>query len=93
MVRVWWAATALLIICVAVVWAGTAAAASEAWVAVKVRGDVRLYAAQVLHQLGHFREALALLEGGELPPGLTAAAEEERRRIREALGESAQAPP
>lgn len=53
------------------------------------RSEVRFYAAQVLDQLGHFREALALLDAGELPPGLAAAGEEERRRIHEALGESA----
>lgn len=62
MVRVWWAATALLIICVAVVWAGTAAAASEAWVAVKVRGDVRLYADGAAH-------GVPLQPGDDIAPG------------------------
>ncbi len=51
------------------------------------RGEVRFHAAQVLHQLGHFRQALELLDAGELPPGLAAAGDEERRRILAALAE------
>lgn len=49
------------------------------------RPDVGFYAVQVLHQHGYFREALALLEGLELPPAMSVAAQQERRRIAEAI--------
>lgn len=50
--------------------------------------EVQLFGAQVLHQHGHFAEALAVLEGLEPPAALAAAVDDEAERIRRALGEA-----
>lgn len=51
------------------------------------RPEARFYSAQVLHQLGYFEEALALLEGLEPPAGLGKAVEEEKQRLLRELGQ------
>ena len=50
--------------------------------------EVQLYAAQVLHRHGHFREALAMLDALEAPAQLENAVERERDRIQRALAGS-----
>ncbi|MEM7353697.1 MAG: hypothetical protein AAF657_23060 [Acidobacteriota bacterium] len=50
------------------------------------RPEVRLYAAQVFHQHGHFAEALEWLDALTPPAALAPAVEGEQQRIRAALG-------
>jgi len=50
------------------------------------RVEVRFFAARVLHQHGHFAEALLILENLDPPPDLVEVVTKEKQRIRAALG-------
>ncbi len=50
------------------------------------RAEVRFFAARVLHQNGHFAEALSILDSLDPPPDLADPVAKEKQRIRAALG-------